>query len=336
MSKHFTRQPAFSARRRFIASACAIACAATGIAPAALAQSWPSKPITIIVPFTPGTGMDNLARTLSPRLAQRLGQPVIVDNKPGASGNIGTGIAASAAPDGHTLLVTANTFVTNASLFKNIPYDPVKSFVPVAPASVGALALAVNPSVPARNLQEFINLLKANPGKYSFSSPGNGTPQHLAMELFTINTGTQMLHVPYKGSAGAITDLLGGSVQAMVLPVHSALGHAKTGKLVLLGVAQEKRAAAAPAVPTFAEQGVKGAEVDLWYGVLAPAGTPPAVVSRLNTEINQILSQPDVREALDKQGMTATPGSADKLGNLIRTDAKRWADVIKRANITAD
>jgi tripartite-type tricarboxylate transporter receptor subunit TctC len=322
-------------RRRILALACAAATSLV-LSPLALADNWPSKPITIIVPFTPGTGMDNLARTLAPRLSQRLGQPVIVDNKPGASGNIGTGVAASAAPDGHTLLVTANTFVTNASLYKSIPYDPVKSFVPVATASTGALALAVHPSVPARTLPDFIKLLKANPGKYSFSSPGNGTPQHLAMELFTISTGTQMLHVPYKGSAGAVTDLLGGSVQAMVLPVHTALSHAKTGKLVMLGVAQEKRAPAAPDVPTFAEQGVKNADVDLWYGVLAPAGTPAPIVARLNSEITQILGMPDVKETLEKQGMTPTPGPADRLAAMIRNDAKKWADVVKKANITAD
>jgi tripartite-type tricarboxylate transporter receptor subunit TctC len=301
-----------------------------------MAQSYPSMPITIIVPFTPGTGMDNLARTLSPKLSQRLGQPVIVENKPGASGNIGTGAAANAPADGHTLLITANTFVTNASLYKSLPYDPVKSFVPVALASRGALALAVNPSVPARNLAEFIKVLKANPGKYTYSSPGNGTPQHLAMELFQHNTGTSMLHVPYKGSAGAITDLLGGSVNAMVLPVHSALNFAKSGKIVMLGLAQDKRWPAAPDVPTFSEQGVKNSDVDLWYGVLAPAGTPPAVVTRLNKEITQILALPDVREALEKQGMVPTPGPAEQLGMLIRNDAKRWAEVIKHANIKAD
>lgn len=304
--------------------------------PSAQAADWPGKSITVIVPFTPGTGMDNLARILGPRLSQRLGQAVVVDNKPGASGNIGTGAAAQALPDGHTLLMTANTFVTNASLYKSIPYDPVKSFAPIAIAATGSLALAVNPSVPARNLPDFVRLLKQNPGRYTYSSPGNGTPQHLAMELFNISAGTEMLHVPYKGSAGAITDLLGGAVSAMVLPVHSALQHAKSGKLILLGVAQNKRSPAAPEVPTFSEQGVKDAEVDLWYGMLAPAGTPAPVLQRLNSEITQILELPDVKEALDKQGMQATPGPAGKLADLIWTDQRKWSDVVKRAKITAD
>jgi tripartite-type tricarboxylate transporter receptor subunit TctC len=310
--------------------------AGLALLPQARAADWPGKPITIIVPFTPGTGMDNLARILAPRLSQRLGQAVVVDNKPGASGNIGTGVAALAVADGHTLLMTANTFVTNAALYKKISYDPVKSFDPIAMAATGSLALAIHPSVPARTLPEFVKLLKQNPGRYTYSSPGNGTPQHLAMELFNISAGTEMLHVPYKGSAGAITDLLGGSVSAMVLPVHSALQHAKTGKLVMLGVAQEKRSPAAPDVPTFSEQGVKNAEVDLWYGILAPAGTPVAVLRRLNSEITQILQQPDVKEALDKQGMQATPGPAEQLADLIRVDQKRWSDVVRRAKITAD
>lgn len=298
--------------------------------------AWPSKTITLLVPFTPGTGMDMLARTLAPRLSQRLGQAVVVDNKPGASGNLGTGIAAQAPADGHTLLVTANTFVTNPSLFEKIPYDPQKSFAPVALATQGALALAVHPSFPARTLPEAIRVIKAAPGKYSYASPGNGTPQHLAMELLCLNAGLEMVHVPYKGSAGAITDLLGGQVQAMVLPVHSALGHAKAGRLAMLGVAQPNRSAAAPDVPTFAEQGVRNADVDLWFGVLAPVGTPAPVLARLNAEIVQILQQPDVVESLDKAGMVPTPGPAEALATLVRNDQKRWAELIRQAKITAD
>lgn len=303
----------------------------------AIAQdAWPSRPITIIVPFTPGTGIDVLARALAPRLSQRLGQPVIVENKAGASGNIGTESVARAAPDGHTLLMTVNTFVMNASLFKSVPYDPIKSFTPVAPAAVGALTFAVHPSFPAKSLEEAIKLFKDNPGKYTYASPGNGTPQHLAMELLKLNTGADVLHVPYKGSAGAITDLLGGQVQAMILPVHSALSHARGGKLRMLAVAQDQRVPGAPEVPTFAEQGVRNSNVDLWYGLLAPAGTPAPVVAKLNDEISRILAMPDVRDALDKQGLVPTPGKPEALGELVRTDLVRWADLIRRAKISAD
>lgn len=299
-------------------------------------EVWPSKPITIVVPFTPGTGIDVLARTLGAKLSQRLGKPVIVDNKAGASGNIGTEYVARAAPDGYTLLMTVNTFVMNASLYKRVPYDPVKSFVPVAPTARGALTFAVNPGFPAKTLHEAIKLFKDNPGRYAYASPGNGTPQHLAMELFKLNTGLDIMHVPYKGSAGAITDLMGGQVQAMILPVHSALAHATAGKMRMLGVAQEKRMPSAPTVPTFAEEGVASSDVDLWYGLLAPAGTPTAVVQRLNSEINQIVAMPDVSAALEKQGMAPTPGKPETLAALIKHDSARWANVIKRANIHAD
>ena len=333
--KHPGKIPHCARRRAVLLLAGALAAlAATGYCGAQ--PAWPSKPITIIVPFTPGTGIDVLARTLGPKLSQRMGQPVIVDNKPGASGNIGTESAARAAPDGHTLLMTVNTFVMNATLFKSVPYDPVKSFVPVAPTAVGALTFAVTPSFPARTLAEAVKLFKENPGKYSYASPGNGTPQHLAMELFKLNTGVDILHVPYKGSAGAITDLLGGQVQAMILPVHSALPQAKNGKLRMLAVAQDKRAPSAPEAPTFAEQGVPNSNVDLWYGLLAPAGTPAPVVAKLNQEVNQILAMPDVRETLDKQGLAPTPGAPEALGNLVKADSARWADVIRRAKITAD
>jgi tripartite-type tricarboxylate transporter receptor subunit TctC len=323
-------------RRRMIlgmvGALAALALPMTGTAQTA----WPTKPLKIIVPFTPGTGIDVLARTLGQKLSERLGQPVVVDNKPGASGNIGTGGVATSAPDGYTLLMTVNTFVINPSLYKSVPYDPIKSFVPVAPAAVGALTFAVHPSFPAKTLAEAVKLFKANPGKYTYASPGSGTPQHLAMELFKLNTGTDILHVPYKGSAGAITDLLGGEVQVMVLPVHSALTHAKAGRIRMLAVAQDKRAPIAPDVPTFAEQGVTNSDVDLWYGLMAPTGTPAAVVDKLNGEVNAILAMPDVREALDKQGMIPTPGKPEALGALVRNDFARWAEVIKRAKITAD
>lgn len=323
-------------RRRLI---CLLGCALAGaVAPGvALAQAaWPSKPITIIVPFSPGTGVDVLARTLGAKLSQRLNQPVVVENKPGASGNIGTGFAARSTPDGYTLLMTANTFVMNSSVYKTIPYDPVKSFVPVGMTAFGTLAFCVNPELPAKSLASAIKLFKDSPGKFTYASPGNGTPQHLAMELFALSTGTDLMHVPYKGSGGAITDLIGGQVHVMIMPVHSALSQAKAGKIRILGVAQDQRVAVAPDLPTFAEQGVPNANVDLWYGLFAPQGTPPVIVAKLNSEINTILAMPDVRAGLDKQGLIPKSGPPEDLDLLVKKDLVRWSDVVKRAKIVAD
>jgi tripartite-type tricarboxylate transporter receptor subunit TctC len=336
MKSNTSKTSGFLKQRRHIllfAGALASAAIPTG----ALAQAaWPTRPITIVVPFTPGTGIDVLARTLGQKMSQRLGQPVIVDNKPGASGNIGTGAVANAAPDGYTLLMTVSTFVMNPSLYKSVPYDPVKSFAPVAQTATGAQVFVVHPSFPAKTMADAVKLFKSNPGKYTYASPGNGTPPHMAMELLKLNTGTDVLHIPYKGSAGAITDLLAGEVNAMILPVNAVLGHVKSGKIRMLGVAREKRLAVAPDVPTFAEQGLPDIDVDLWFGLLAPAGTPPALVTRLNSEINQILAMPDVRETLDKQGLVPAPGRPEALGTLVKNDFARWANVIKKAKITAD
>lgn len=301
-----------------------------------LSRAQDGRTLTIVVPFTPGTTPDVLARTIGPKLSQRLGQPVVVDNRVGASGNIGTTYVAKASPDGNTLLMTASTLVMNASLFKSMPYEPTTDFAPIVKPAAGALVFAVNANLPAKTLREAITLFKQSPGKYSYSSPGNGTPQHLAMELFKLSAGVSLLHVPYKGSAGAITDLLGGQVHAMILPVNTALAQVKTGKIRLLAVTQEQRVAAMPEVPTMAEEGVKGADVDLWFGLLAPSRTPQAVVQKLNTEVNQILGQPDVVETLEKQGLVVTAGRPEALAALIASESTRWASVIKRAGIQAD
>ena len=308
--------------------------AAAGLPLAAHAQE--GRPTTIVVPFTPGTTPDVLARTLAPRLMQRLGQPVVVENRVGASGNIGTAYVANAAPDGHTLLMTASTIATNASLFKSMPYQPARDFAPIVRPASGAMVLAVNAELPAKTLRDAIRLFRQNPGKYSYSSPGNGTPQHLAMELFKQSTGVSLLHIPYKGSAGAITDLLGGQVQAMILPVNTALAQRRTGKIRLLAVTQDRRVPAIADVPTMAEEGVKGADVDLWFGFFAPARTPPQVVQRLNAEVNQILAQPEVVEALEKQGLVVTPGRPEALERLVQAEVARWSNVIRTAGIQAD
>jgi tripartite-type tricarboxylate transporter receptor subunit TctC len=301
----------------------------------ALAQS-PSQPIHLFVPFTAGTGPDLLARILGEELRQRWNQAVVVENKPGASGNIGTLAAARAEPDGQTLLVTVNTFVMNASLYKSIPYDPETSFVPIAEIATGVLALVVHPSLNVASFAEFVAAARARPGAINYASPGRGTPQHLAMELLKLTAQIDLTHIPYAGSAGAVKDLAGGHVQAMFLPVHTALPLAASGDIKILAVGSEARAHQARDVPTLAELGVAGFDVDLWYAVLAPAGTPKEVVARYNAAFNEILAEPNVRTLLDRQGLVAQGGPPQRLAALIAKDRTRWARVVKEAGISAE
>jgi tripartite-type tricarboxylate transporter receptor subunit TctC len=289
------------------------------------------------VPFTPGTGIDILARTLGQRMGEDWKEPVVVENKAGASGNIGTEAVATAPPDGYTLLMTASTIVLNRSLFVSIPYDPIKDFAPVAPLAVGQLALVVNPSVKAKTVKEFIALAKANPGAMSYGSPGNGTPHHLAMELFKSKTGIVLLHVPYKGTAGATQDLLGGQINAMFLPVHVALPLVAAGKLTMLAAGGTKRSAVTPDVPSLAEAtGVRDIDTDIWYGLYVPARTSPAIIGKLNGTVNKLLSSADVADVLKKQGLVPTGGTPEQLGELTRTELDRWAIVVRDAKIQPD
>ena len=244
-------------------------------ASAAAAQAWPDQPITLVVPYTPGTGIDLIARQLSARLPAVLGQPVVVDNVAGASGNIGSEKVARAKPDGYTLLVQVNTLVMNKSLYKSLAYDPLTDFTPVSLTSWGTLLLVTNPNVQkTTSVAQVVAAAKASPGKLTYATPGVGTPHHLSMALLLQSTGTEMLHVPYKGTAGAVTDLLGGRIDYMFLPVHVALQHIQAGKLKAIATGSDKRLAQLPDVPTLAEAGIKGGNVDMWYGVLAPKGTP--------------------------------------------------------------
>ena len=303
----------------------------------ALAQTYPAKPIKFIVPFTPGTGMDILARTLGEPLGKRLGQPIVVENKPGASGNIGSDFVAKSAPDGYTLMVTANTFTMTPALYKALPYDPVNDFAPVARLAIGNLALVANPGLGVATVAELVALARRQPGKLNYASPGNGTPQHLAMESFKEITGLDIVHVPYKGSAGAVTDVIGGQVPMMVMPLHTALPFAVAGKLVVLAVSGDKRSEQAPIYPTFREAGgFENLDVDLWYAVLAPARTPREVVLRLHQEIAAVLVLPEVRDGLVKQGLTPAGGTPDELAALINADLARWQKVVTQAKITAD
>jgi len=301
-----------------------------------LAQGQSQQTIRFNVPFTAGTGPDLLARILGEELRQRWNQPVIVENKPGASGNIGTQAAARAAPDGQTLLMTVNTFVMNASLYRSIPYDPEKSFVPIAEIATGVLALVVHPSINVNTFSELIAVARSKPGDINYASPGRGTPQHLAMELLKLTAQVNLTHVPYAGSAGAVKDLAGGHVSAMFLPIHTALPLAEAGQIRILAVGSQARAHQAAQVPTLAELGVTDFDVDLWYGVLAPAGTPKAIVDRYNAVFNEILAQPNVRAVLDKQGLIAQGGPPERLAELIAKDRLRWAKVVKDAEITSE
>ena len=299
--------------------------------------TFPDKPIRIIVPFTPGTGIDILARTLGQKMGEDWKIAVIVENKPGASGNVGTEAAAKAQPDGYALLMTASTIVLNRSLFKSIPYDPVKDFAPVAPLAIGRLALVTHPSVAAKSVNEFVALAKREPGKLNYGSPGNGTPHHLAMELFKSRTGIDVVHVPYKGTAGAVSDLIGGQIQVMFLPVHVALPFVTAGKLNMLAAGGTERASATPNVPSLAEAaGVRDIDTDIWYALYAPAGTPKAIIDKLNGEMNALLHARDMAETLARQGLQPTGGTPDELARLTRTDLARWSAVVREAKIQPD
>jgi tripartite-type tricarboxylate transporter receptor subunit TctC len=292
--------------------------------------------VTIIVPYTPGTGPDILARLAAPALQARLSQPVVVENKAGASGNIGSQTAARAAPDGRTLLMQVNTFVMNPSLFRQVPYDPVTAFTPIAKLTRGDLALVVNPSVEAADVRALVALARARPGALDYASPGNGTPQHLGMALFAQAAGIELNHVPYRGSAPAIQDLLGRRVAAMFLPVHTALPLAADGRIHMLALGSEARAASTPELPTLAEAGFPGVVANLWYGVLGPAGLPAPLVERLNAILNAWGTDAAVTEALRFQGMVPTPDTPAAFAALIARDAERWAQVVRETRISVE
>jgi tripartite-type tricarboxylate transporter receptor subunit TctC len=311
---------------------CALALAFSTFSAWSVTGQEPGQPITLVVPYSAGTGPDILARTIGEELQQRRGQVVIIENRPGASGNIGTQMVARAVPDGHTLLMIANPFTANVSLMKSVPYDPVKNFAPIIKVATGSLALTVHPSVPARSVTEFIGYVKLRPGQLNYSSPGIGTPHHLAMELLKLTAKIDLKHVPYKGSAGATQDLVGGHVSAAFQAVHVAVPLTASNQLRLLGVASKERSPAVPQVPTLTEDGLP-IEVDLWFGVLAPAGTAAAIVGRYNKEINEIIGMPQIAERLAKQGLTVVGGTPERLGDFIAQDMVRWQKVVWEAGI---
>jgi tripartite-type tricarboxylate transporter receptor subunit TctC len=306
----------------------------TAATPAATAAG--SPPLRLIVPFTPGTGIDLIARTVGPKLSERLGRPVVVDNRAGASGNIGTEAVVRAAPNGSTLLVSVNTLVMNRSLYPKLPFDPVKDLVPVSLTSWGQLLLVANPAAGWRTAGDLVQAAKARPGQINYASPGVGTPHHLSMELLKSTAGLFVTHIPYRGTAQAVTDLLGGQVELMFLPIHVALPHVKAGKLVALGIGSDKRHPLLPQVPTLAEARAGDVNVAMWYGVFAPPGTPADQVARLNRELQDILALPEVRTAFETQGMDPAGSTPDEFRRLVERDATRWASLIKAQNITAE
>ena len=325
-----------SAPRRTLMSA-ALACVLGVLTAApALAQEWPNRPIKLIVPYTPGTGQDTIARTLAPKLTEKLGQSIVIENRPGAAGNIGTEMVAKSAPDGYTLLLTASPIVLNTLLYKDLSWDPYRDFVPIANVCDGYLALVINNNVPANNVKEFIALLKARPGKMSYSSPGVGTPQHFSGEMLKFSTNTFMLHVPYRGSAGAITGLIGGDVEAMFMPVHSALPQAAQGRLKVLAVANPQRVSVAPSVPTMEQAGGPQMDAAVWYAFYAPAKTPAAIVTRLTATFGEIMKQPDVVSSLEKQGLSINFLPGPQLTAMMRRDQERWGKVVKEKGLKGE
>jgi tripartite-type tricarboxylate transporter receptor subunit TctC len=301
----------------------------------ASAQDFPSRTVHVIVPYTPGTGADILARLLGPRLGERWKVAVVTENKAGATGSIGAEFVARSAPDGHTLLFVATSFGTTPALGK-VPFDPVKSFAPVALVATSGLVVVVNPQLPAKSMRDFIELVKREPGKLHYSSPGNGGPQHLAMELLKLETGMNIVHVPYKAAAGALADVVGGHVEATIAALQTAHPHVLSGKLRALGVMSAERSQAFPDVPTLREQGLPELEVETWYGAFAPAGTPSSVISKINDDLNASLKDGSIRELLAKQGMVPVGGPPERMGNLVKSELARWSRVVNAAGIKAD
>jgi len=301
---------------------------------AANAQQYPNKPIRIIVAYTPAGATDILARAVGQKMSETFGQPVVIENRPGANGNIGTDVAAKATPDGHTLLmVTAGTHGINPSLYRKLPWDAVKDFAPVSLVAMVPNIFVVNNSVPAKSIKEFIAYLKANPNKFNYGSPGNGSTAHLSMELFKTMTGSNMQHIPYKGSAGVLTDVMGGQILATMDNMPPYLPQVKAGKIRALAVSTPKRSPAVPDVPTVAEAGVAGYSSGAWFGLVAPAGTPKPIVEKLASETQRILKLPDVNERLSALGAEPVGDSPAQFAAHITSEIAKWAKVIKDANV---
>ena len=298
---------------------------------------YPTKPIRVLAPFPAGSGVDVVARMIGTPLGQSIGQPVVVDNRPGAAGRIACELAARAAPDGYTLLLgNASTLAMLPSLDRRVAFDPVKSFAPIAIISSSANVLVVHPSVAVTSVPGLVALAKAKPGSLNYGSAGSGNSTHLAAELFKLSAGVDLVHVPYKGTPPMITDLLAGQIQLSFTSILSALPHIQQGRLRALGVTSLKRAASLPAVPTISEAGLKGYEMVVWQGLLAPTNTPGAIVTRVNREVVKILEMPDTRARLAAQGLEPVGGTAEQFAAYIGSEVAKWSKVVKHAGITAE
>jgi tripartite-type tricarboxylate transporter receptor subunit TctC len=328
-----------SLRRSFL-SVLAIVSSAALISPVVLAQApaaWPSKPIRVIVTFPPGGSSDASMRLLAPKLAERLGQNVVIENRAGAGGGVGLEAAAKSPPDGHTLvLAAAGGLTANPSLYAKLNYDPVKDFAPIMAFSTSPLVLVAGSAVPAGNLRDVIRIAKSKPGSLSYASGGNGTAMHLSGELLKSMAGLFVVHVPYRGSGPAVMAALAGDVDLAVADITSVQPHLRSGKLKAIGVLGAQRSQLAPEIPTLAEAGVPGYDAAGWFALLAPAGTPPAVVNRLNSVINELLATPELRRQFANVGLEPLGGSPDELARLMRSETEKWAKVIKVSGAKVD
>ncbi len=327
-------------RRYFLGALTRLLVAATGVLAVATvhAQAWPDKPVRLIVPAAAGGGTaDPLSRLFADELSKSLGQRVWVDNMGGANGNIGAGAAVKAKPDGYTLLFSwAGTLATNASLYRNLPFNPRQDLTPIILIGNVPNILVVNPSLPVNSLKEFGDYTKANPGKLNYGSSGQGSSMHLAAEMYRMQTGAQMVHVPYNAVSKAVTDLLGGEIQLMFQLVPGIAPHVKAGRVRALAIMSDHRSEALPDVPTFAEAGMKGMETGTWFGILAPVGTPPAVVTRVNAEMNRLLKDPAVRARVVAMGLEPLGGTSQDFADFWDKEIRRWAEIVKFAGTRLD
>ena len=318
-----------------LAAALAVPCALAPVA--ALAQAaWPAKPVRVVVPYPPGGPTDIVGRVIAQKLSEQTGQPFVVENRPGAGANIGAEAVARAAPDGYTLLVATTGHAVNATLFKSPGYRVLQDFVPVSQLTAGPLVVVVNPSLPARNMRELAALARERPGMLAYASSGNGASTHLAVELFSTMAGVRMTHVPYKGSAPGLTDTMGGQTSVMFDTMLSAMPHVRSGKLRALATTGAVRSPAAPDLPTVAESGFPGFEAIAWNGLMAPAGTPPEIVARLNAELRRALDLPDVRERFANQGFTATWSEPEAFRAFLQAEVDKWGRAVKASGATVD
>ena len=314
----------------------AFALVLASLASGAFAQSWPTKPVKIIVPFAAGGPADIYARVLGEKLQAALGQSFVIEDRPGGGAIVGTDAVAKSVPDGYTLLMMSNTHTVNESLFAEKPYQLMRDLVPVAPVNYSDLVMVVHPSVPASTLREFLALAKSKPGELNYASSGPGTPYHMAGELLKAMAGVDIVHVPYKGSSGARTDILGGQVQMMFDAITTMAPHVRAGKLKALGTTGKVRSTVLPDVPTVSEAGVPGYDAVIWLGIMAPAGTPRAIVERLNTEITRATNSPETKEAWARQGAVAMSMTPEQFGRYMLEDIDKWARVVKISGAKPD